>query len=704
MKRFLAFLKLVIITCLILACKTEPATMVNPFISEYRTLFGVPPFNLIRTEHFMPAIDSAIKLHNREIDALINNPEAADFENTIVALDRSGTMFNQVSRVFFGLYSADASAEMQAISGDFRARVSAHSDDINLNSKLFKRVQEVRNFKDSMSLSQEQRRLLDNAYKQFVRNGVNLPESDKERLREINLRLTELTNEFDKNLLAETNNFKLIIDSSNDLEGLPDDVINTAAATAKELGMEGKWVITPHIPSMIPFLQYSSRKELRKKIYNAYCNRGNTNNEYDNKKIIAEMTNLRVEKAHLLGFPSFAAFILDDRMAKTPDAVYELLDRVWNAALPIAEKEKKEMQAIIDREGGNFQLEAEDWWYYAEKLRKEKYKLDENEIRPYLELNNVIEGVFIVSNRLYGLSFEKITDDFPRPHPDAVTYKVKDINGRFLGILYMDFYTRPTKSQGAWCGSYRGQFKTEKEDIRPIVTIVTNFSNPVGNESVLLSLDETLTLFHEFGHGLHNLLSDVSYESISGTAVKRDFVELPSQIMENWATRREVLQLYAKHYKTSEVIPDELIEKIKGAEFFNQGFTTVELVAASYLDMNYHILKEQVELDIDEFEKEYLDSIGLIPEILPRYRSTYFKHIWSHAYSAGYYSYLWAEVLDKDAFEAFIENGIFDKETADAFRENILSKGNSADPMELYIRFRGHKPAIEPLLKGRGLL
>jgi len=652
----------------------------------------------------MPALDSGINAHLLEIQAIIDCDKEADFENTILALDNSGALLEKVTKVFFGLLGADGTDELQAISGEFKASLSTHNDDIGLNSDLFARIESVWNNREALNFDQEQFSLLEKVYKGYIRNGVNLPKEKKERLREINLSLTDLSNTFSQNLLAETNGYQLVIDSEADLTGLPEDVINSAAAAASAAGLEGKWLFTTHKPSMIPFLQYAEDKALRKEIYTAYWKRGDNENEYDNKAIIAEMAVLRVEKSNLLNFESYAALRLDDRMAGNPEAVYGLLDRVWESAIPVAKTERQEMQAIIDEEGGEFKLGAEDWWYYAEKLRKKKYDLDENDLKPYFELNNVIDGVFAVSQKLFGLSFEKIESDFPKPHPDAEVFKVFDKDNSFLGILYMDYHTRATKGQGAWCGTYRKQYKNGGKDIRPVVTIVTNYANPVGDGPVLLSLDQTLTLFHEFGHGLHNLLSDVNYKGISCTSVKRDFVELPSQILENWATQEEVLKLYARHYETGELIPEELVQKMNNAQYFNQGFATVEYVAASYLDMNYHVLKESKELDINKFEKEYLSSIGLIPEIVSRYRSTYFKHIWSSGYAAGYYSYLWAEVLDKDAFEAFKENGLFDQKTAKSFRENILERGGSADPMELYIQFRGREPEIEPLLKSRGLL
>ena len=698
------FLQIAVIMVILTACKTGSGTKENPLIGKFNTPCGVPPFNKIKPEHFLPALDTAIKKHMAEIDSIINNSKPPTFENTVVAFDRSGRIYKNVLAVFGGLKSADATEGLQEIAADFEKKTAEHYDNIYLNTDLFKMIEAVHTGRDTLNLNTEQNSLLDYYYKRFIRNGVNIPENKKAQLRKINQRLSELSNQFDQNLLAETNDFELVLDNDSLLEGLPDDVISTAAETAREKGLEGKWVFTTHKPSMIPFLQYSVFRDLRKKIYDAYCNRGDNNNEHDNKVIIAEMAKLRAEKAHLLGFENFASYQLDDRMAKTPENVFNFLEKIWIPALNVAKNEKIEMQEIIDSEGGGFQLAPSDWWYYAEKLRVKKYNFDENEMRPYFELNNVRDGVFTLCKKLYGITFTKIEKDFPKPHPDAEVFEVKDFDGSDLGILYLDYYTRPTKSQGAWCGAYREQYKIGDTDIRPVVTIVYNFANPVGDAPVLLTLDEVLTVFHEFGHGLHQLFSDVDYEGISGTDVKRDFVELPSQIMENWAIEPELMQRYARHYVTGDPIPIERIDKISNARYFNQGFVTVEYVAASFLDMEYHVLDTVTNLNINAFESGYLASIGLIPEIISRYRSTYFKHIWSSGYQAGYYSYIWAEVLDKDAFEAFREKGIFDMETAKAFRKNILEKGGSEDPMKLYVRFRGKEPGIEPLLKSRGLL
>ncbi|TAJ05746.1 M3 family peptidase [Marinilabiliaceae bacterium JC017] len=675
----------------------------NPFFSAYNTPYNVPPFEKIKPEHYLPAYEKAMAEHKQEIKAIINNTETPTFENTIVALDNAGEFLTEVSSVYYGLKGAHGTEGIMAISSEVARKSSAHWDDINLNPQLFEKVKAVYDKKDQLTLTTEQAMLLDETYKGFVRSGVNLPEEKKAELRKINARLSELSNQFNKNLLAETNDFKLVIDNEKDLAGLSESVIQGAAETAAEYGMEGKWVFTTQKPSMIPFIQYAENRDLREKLYKAYYMRGNNNNKHDNKGIVSEMTQLRVKKAHLLGFNNYAEYVLEERMAKKPENVYNLLNQLWDKALPVAKKERKAMQAIINREGGNFKLASWDWWYYAEKVRKERYDMDENEIRPYFKLENVREGAFDVAHKLYGLNFEEITTDFPKPHPDAQVFHVTEADGSHKGILYMDWHPRATKNQGAWCGAYRMQSHRNGKDIAPVVTIVCNFSKPVGDNPALLSFDEASTLFHEFGHGLHQLLSDNNYYALTGTSVPRDFVELPSQIMENWAAEPEVMKSYARHFKTGEAIPDELITKLKNSGQFNQGFATVEYLAASLLDMNYHTQNEAREIDVEKFENDYLSSIGLIPEIKARYRSTYFKHIWASGYSAGYYSYIWAGVLDADAFEAFKETSLFDQTTATAFRKNILERGGTDDAMEMYKRFRGREPKIEALLKQRGL-
>ena len=689
------------------ACQTKEkkeASAENPFFSKYDTPFNVPPFEQIKAEHYMPAIDKAMSEHKQEIDAIINNTEAASFENTIVALDDAGKSLSEVMSVYYSLKSAHGTEGIMAIAQEVGKKSSAHSDDISLNPALFARVKAVYEQKDQLELTGEQQMLLKDTYKGFVRSGVSLEEAKKVELRKINSRMSELFNSFSTNVLKETNNFKLVIEKKEDLAGLPESAVIGAAETAKEMGMEGKWVFTTQKPSMLPFLQYADKRELREKLYKGYYMRGNNNNKFDNKKIIEEITNLRVEKANLLGYKNYADYVLEERMANTSDKVYGLLEQLWAKAIPVAKSERADMQNIIDREKGGFQLASWDWWYYAEKVRQEKYNLDENEVRPYFELNNVRNGAFAVATKLYGLQFEEITSDFPKPHADSQVFKVLEADGSHQGILYMDWHPRATKKQGAWCGAFRKQSRRGGDEIPPVVTIVCNFSKPVGDKPALLSFDEASTLFHEFGHGLHQLLSDCTYQGLAGTSVPRDFVELPSQIMENWAGDSEVMKQYARHYKSGEVIPDDLVEKLKNSGHFNQGFATTEYLAAALLDMNYHTQTEVKAIDVNKFEEDYLAGIGLMPEIISRYKSTYFMHIFSsNGYTAGYYSYIWSGVLDADAFEAFKETSLYDQATAISFRKNILERGGTVEAMEMYKNFRGREPKIEALLTQRGL-
>jgi len=567
-------------------------------------------------------------------------------------------------------------------------------------SKKIKTVYES----EKTSLTGEKARLLEETYKDFIRAGANLDNVSKERLREINSRLSVLTLQFGENVLKETNQYQLIITDKKDLSGLPQNLIDQAAETAEKNGKAGSWIFTLHNPSVMPFLQYADNRKLREEIFNAYISKGNKNNEFDNKNILLEIAALRLEKAKMLGYNTHAEFVLDDNMAKTPQNVDKLLKQLWTPALSRAKTEASQLQAIIDRDGGKFKLEPWDWRYYAEKLRKEKYDLSDEELKPYFSLENVKQGIFTVANKLYGLTFKELKD-VPKYHPDAIAYEVLEANGQHVGVLFLDFHPRESKRGGAWMSSYRKQFIDEGgKNIRPLITVVCNFSKPTASSPALLTFDETSTFFHEFGHALHGLLSDSRYYSLTGTAVPRDFVELPSQIMENWAAEPEVLKLYAKHYLTGEVIPDAIIQKIKNASVFNQGFETVEYLAASFLDMGYHNITEVSIKDVEAYEDKFLNELGLIPEITSRYRSTYFNHIFSGGYSSGYYSYIWAAILDSDAFEAFKENGIFDKTTATKFRENILEKGGTEDPMVLYRRFRGADPDIKPLLKKRGLI
>jgi peptidyl-dipeptidase Dcp len=565
---------------------------------------------------------------------------------------------------------------------------------------LFKRVKSVYERRNSLNLNSDQLRVVEKIYKDFERNGANLPEDKQAELRKINEQLSMLSLKFGENTLAETNkNFKLVIDNKKDLKGLPDDVISSAAELAKKSGQEGKWIFTTQKPSMLPFLQFAENRSLREKIYKAYLNRGNHDDAFDNKKNIEKMVELRAERAKILGYPSFAAYVVDENMAKTPENVNDFLMKLWVPALERAKKERDDMQAMIDKEHGKFKLESWDWWYYSEKVRKAKYDLDEAQLKPYFKLENVIDGMFYLANKLYGVKFIRRTD-LPVYNEEVMTYEVQEADGRHIGIWYMDFHPRAGKSNGAWCTSFRSQSYKEGKKITPVVSIVCNFTRPTGDLPALLSFEEVRTLFHESGHAFHSLFTDGPYKR-TARDVPRDFVELPSQIMENWASEPEVLRVYAKHYKTGKVIPEELVNKLSKSAQFNQGFETVEYLAASLLDMDYHTTPSVA--DVASFEKASMDKIGLINEIAPRYRSTYFSHIFSGGYSAGYYVYIWAAVLDADAFDAFKQSGnLFNPELAAKFR-TLLTKSGSDEGMTIYKNFRGKEPSIEPLLIRRGL-
>lgn len=676
----------------------------NPFYETYKAPFGVPPFDLIKNKDYLPAFREGIVQHNNDIDRIVNNSAAPDFANTIEALDKSGDLLGRVTTVFFNVKEANTNDSIDQVAEVVAPLLSQHADAVNLNGKLFARVKAVEEQKLTYHLSGEQNRLLEEIFKRFVRGGANLPADKQEEFKKINTDLSLLELKFGNNMLAETNNFQLVLDKKEDLAGLPESVVNAAADEANAAKMNGKWLFTLQKPSWIPFLTYSEKRELRQKLYTAMYNRSNNNNELDNKNVVSQIVNLRLRKANLLGFDSWAAYVLDDCMAKNPKNVYDLIEKVWTPGLKRAREEAKDIQAMITREGGKFKLESWDWWYYSEKVRKEKYDLDEEQVRPYFELNNVRNGAFAVANRLYGISFRQI-ENMPLYHPECQVFEVKDKDSSLVGILYMDFFPRASKKGGAWMNNYRDQYHFEGQpDVRPVVSITCNFSKPSGDKPALLSFDEVETLFHEFGHGLHGLLSKCHYKTISGTSVSRDFVELPSQVMEHWAVEPEVLKMYAKHYKTGEVIPQALVNKIIKAGKFNQGFITTEFLAAAILDMDYHTVTKAGEINVEQFEKASMEKAGLIPEIIPRYRSTYFNHAFPGGYSSGYYSYIWAAVLDCDAFEAYLEKGnIFDQEVATSFRQNILERGGTEEAMKLYVNFRGKTPGIEPLLKKRGL-
>lgn len=671
----------------------------NPFFEEWKTPFGVPPFDQIKDEHFIPAFKKGMETEIKEIDAIANNTEAPTFENTLVAMEKTGELLNKVSRVFFHLNGADTSDTRRAIANEVTPLLSKHSNSISLNEKLFQRVKAVHEHKDKLNLNLEQKKLLEETYKAFVRSGANLKPEEKEKVKKINEELSVLGLKFRNNLLAETNGFKMYIEKEEDLAGLPQPVKNAAAAAAERDGQKGKWLFTPHRPSWTPFLQYSTKRDLREKLYKGYIMRGDNNNEFDNKKIIAKMAALRVKKANIMGYKTHADFRLEVNMAKTPKNVYDFLNQIWEPALKMAKNERKTMQAMIDKESGKFKLASWDWWYYTEKLRKQKYALDDSLLKPYFQVDNVMQGAFYVANKLYGLKFVEKTD-LPKYHKDVKVFEVLEADGTHLGVLYTDYFYRSSKRGGAWCGSLQSQSNIDDKKKHPIVYNVCNFPPPVGDRPSLITFEHASTLFHEFGHALHVLFNKTTYPRIA--RVPRDFVELPSQVMEHWCAHPDVLKVYAKHYKTGEVIPQDLVDKLKKSSHFNQGFITVEYLAASFLDMNWHTLTEAKEVDTNKFESDYLNKIGLIPEIISRYRSTYFAHIIG-GYDAGYYAYIWAEVLDCDVFEAFKETSLFDQKTAKSFRDNVLAAGGREDAMVMYKRFRGAEPKIDGLLKKRGL-
>ncbi len=674
----------------------------NPFLTGYDTPFGVPPFDIIENDHFLPAFKEGISQQEAEINAIVANSEAPSFENTITPFVLSGEVLRKVGGVFYKLLSAETSEVIDSIAKELVPLTSAHKSNMMLNDILFLKVKAVYEDQEGMNLSAEQTRVLEKIYQKFERGGANLDEEGKAKIRKIDEKLSMLTLQFGNNMLAETNGYQMVIDKESDLAGLPQSVRMAAADAAAAAGMEGKWIITLHKPSWNPFLQYSEKRELREEIYSAMFMRSNNGNEYDNKEIIGEILSLRIERANLLGYETHADYMLVNRMSKEPANVYDLLKTIWEPALEKAGNEAAMMQKMIQKEGDSFKLESWDWWYYAEKIRKEMYDLDEEELRPYFSLEAVMDGLFSVVNNLFGLTLEERAD-LPRYHDEVMSYEVKESDGSHLGIIYMDFHPRPGKKGGAWSTSIRQAHMEDGKWVAPVHLIVMNFTRPTGSKPALLSFDETLTFFHEFGHALHSMLTKCEYLTTSGTAVAQDFVELPSQVMENWAAHPDVMKSYAKHYESGEMIPDELIAKLEATGKFNQGFTTVEYVAASLLDMDYHTLKNADGLDVEAFEKKSMDRIGLHDDIIPRYRSTYFSHIFAGGYSAGYYSYIWAEVLDKDAFNAFLESSLFDSETALSFRQNILEKGGSVEEMQMYLNFRGQEPTINAMLEGRGL-
>ena len=675
----------------------------NPLLEqEWDTPFGVPPFDNIESEHYREALRTAMEEHSAEVDAIVSDPEPATFTNTIEALERSGRLLGRDARVFGAVNGAHTNDTLQEIARTLAPERAEHADNILLNADLYARVKTVYDRRDELDLNPEQLKLLEETHKDFVRSGISLGDEAQTRLREINSELAELSQNFSQNLLAETNDFELHVTDSADLGQLMPAQVQAAAEEAIRREHEDGWSFTLQRPSINPFLEYSPNRELRRQMFMGYAMRGDNDNEQDNKTILSRTAALRAERAALMDYETHAHFVLSDNMAETPDRVYGFLDQIWAPALRVARNERVALQRMMRQEGISGRLEGWDWRYYTAKVRKARFDIDEEALRAYFEVNAVRDGVFTIANKLWGITFTELPD-IPRWHPDQQVFEVKEADGTHIGIMYMDFFTRPSKRGGAWMNALRSQSRLDGE-VHPVVT--TNFNLPpaTGDLPSLISFGNASTMLHEFGHALHGLLSDVTYQSLSGTSVPRDFVEFPSQMMEHWLGEPEVLRLFAKHYETGEVIPNELIQKLKNAAQFNQGFATVEYLAASYLDLAWHTLTEPEEHDARAFENAEMAQRGLIDEIIPRYRSTYFSHIFAGGYSSGYYAYIWAEVLDSDAFQAFKETSLFDQDVASRYREHILSKGGTKPGMELYEAFRGRTPSIDALLENRGLI
>ena len=687
----------------IAACSCGGQKSDNPLFNEFDTPYGIAPFSEITIDHYREGMLRGMEEQKAEIEAIVNNPEAPTFENTIAALDQCGELLRKVRGTFSPLSSSNSTEEIRALQKELSPISSAHSDDINLNPALFARVKAVYEQKDKLTLTPEQAKVLENTYDRFVKSGAELSDEDKEKLRALNQEISMLQLTFSQNLQHETNNTFVVANSLEELKGLPQANIDAAAKMAADNGQEGKWMFNMQRPSCNPVLQYCENRELREKVYNAYYNRGNQDNEYDNKAISAKLVALRLEKAKLMGYNTYTEMALADRMAKTPEAVYDLLNQVWTPAVKKAKEEIADIRAEIRKEGKSFEPEGWDYMYYQDKAKKAKYAVDEQEIRSYLEINNVMQGIFHVANKLYGITFKEITDKVPSYEPTAKAYEVIDRDGTLLAIFYSDNFPRDGKNAGAWCTSFRGQSYEGDERVIPIVINCCNMTAPTGDGPALQSIDNVETMFHEFGHALHSFMRDVRYNGAGG--VERDFVELPSQINEHWAFEPEVLAVYAKHYQTGEVIPMELVNKIVESSKYGQGFATVEYVAASLSDMDLHVLTEvPADLNVMEFESKKLAERGIPSQIFPRYRMTNFSHTMGGGYTAGYYSYMWAEVLDADAFDAFAETGdIFNQEVAAKFRNYILTPGGIDDGMVMYKNFRGREPKIDALLRNRGI-
>ncbi|MDO4195195.1 MAG: M3 family metallopeptidase [Prevotellaceae bacterium] len=676
--------------------------MGNPLLTKSQNAHGIESFDVLTVDNYREAMEKGMAQQKAEIAAIVNNKKAPTFENTIVALDKSGKLLEKAEMTFDPLDNSNSTKETQALSSEMSPLLSAHNDDIYMNPALFERVKKVY---DDMpaDLTHEQKKVVEKIYKRFERNGSNLSDADKERLRQLNLEISALQVQFSQNLLYETNNTFVVVDKLEDLAGLPQANIDRAADMAKAQGEEGKWMFNMQRASCNPVLQYCSNRELRRRVYEAYYNRGNAGNEHDSNEICAKLVKLRLERAKLMGFDNCASQILDNRMAKTPEAVYNLLDQIWTPALAKAKEELNDIREEMKKDGLDCEPEGWDYRYYSDRARKAKYDFDESEASQYLEIHNVLKGIFYVANKLYGLTFKEVTNDVPSYEPTAQAWEVYDKDGSLLAIFYSDYYPRDGKRAGAWCTHFRSQGYENGKRVEPVVVNVCSMTPPSADMPALQSIDNVETMFHEFGHAIHGFMRDVNYETVGD--VERDFVELPSQINEHWAFEPEVLAVYAKHYKTGEVIPAELVKKIEDSGKYGQGFATVEYLAASYVDMDLHVLKEVPEnLDVMKFEEEKMAERGMPRQILPRYRVTNFSHTMGGGYTAGYYSYIWAEVLDADGFEAFKETGdIFNQEVAQKFRKYVLTPGGIDDGMTMYKNFRGSEPNIDPLLKNRGL-
>ena len=682
------------------ACGTKDHE--NPLLKQsYGTVYEIPPFNEILPQDYLPAVQEGIAQQQANIDAIVANTEEPNFSNTILALDNSGNLLGNVMLIFSAIDEAVSSPEISALADTIFPMVTAQSDALYMNPELFEKVKHVYDNRDSLNLDTPQRRLTEDTYRNFVRNGALLNDNDKEQLKEVNALLTELYNTFNKNLLAATNKFELVVDNEEELAGLPASSVAVAAEEAAARGYDGKWVFTLHAPSRLPLLQYADNRELRRKIYQGYTSLA-SEGEYNNKPVIDKILKARAKKAQLLGYPDYASYRTENVMAHTPQAAEALLMQLWGPAVKRVNEEVAEMQEIANREGANLQIEPWDYYYYAEKVRQDKYNFDENDIRPYFHVDSVAKGIFAMANKLYGVTIEELPDA-PKYHPDVKVYDVKDAEGNHLAVFMSDYFQRPEKRQGAWMFQFSNEYIDEDgTSHRPIVYNVGNFTKPAAGQPSLLTMDEVLTMFHEFGHGLHGMLTKAKYQGQSGTAVDRDFVELPSQIHEHWAFEPELLALYAHHYQTGETIPDSLIQKIEASAAHRAGFDMAERVGAALLDLDYGRLNpaEGETIDSEQFEIANTNRLGIPKQLTYRYRSPYFKHIFGgDEYSSGYYTYMWAEVLDCDGFELFKEKGIFDPQTAQSFKENVLETGGSEDPMTLYVRFRGHEPQVGALLR-----